>query len=138
MGGKQKMVVSVPCFCCEKCRYKALQTVAGVPGLSSVSLEGAKKDRLVVTGEEIDICRLIKSLEKKVGCVELLTVGPVEDKKPPPPPPPPPEEPRPPPKPTCSCQSLPCFCQTVPRLCPWEPAIYVCELCDPEPICVIM
>ncbi|XXG66938.1 hypothetical protein AAC387_Pa06g0397 [Persea americana] len=58
-------MVVVRVQCCDKGRSIALQTVAGVPGLSSVSLEGAEKDHVVVTGEGIDSYGLIKSSKKK-------------------------------------------------------------------------
>ncbi|XXG66941.1 hypothetical protein AAC387_Pa06g0398 [Persea americana] len=81
MGGKQKVVLRVPVLDA-KSKSRALQTVVRVPGLSSVSVEGADKNLVVVIGEGIDSVGLTKSLRKKLGDAELVTVAPVEEKKP--------------------------------------------------------
>ncbi|XP_042374563.1 heavy metal-associated isoprenylated plant protein 14-like [Zingiber officinale] len=55
-----------------KRRSKALRTAVGLPGVVSVSLD---KDRLTVVGEGIDSVALTVVLRKKMGPVELLSVG---------------------------------------------------------------
>ncbi|XP_058106668.1 heavy metal-associated isoprenylated plant protein 16-like [Magnolia sinica] len=81
MGGKQKVVMKVPVND-EKSRSRALRTAVGVPGCISVALEGADKNMMVVIGDGIDSVFLTKSLRKKVGGAELITVAPVQEKKP--------------------------------------------------------
>lgn len=49
--------------------------------LSSVSVEGEDKNLVVVIGEGIDSVGMTKSLRKKLGDAELVTVAPVEEKK---------------------------------------------------------
>lgn len=46
-------------------------------GVSSVAL-GAEKDRVVVTGEEVDAFKLAKSLRKKFKTADILTVAEVK------------------------------------------------------------
>ena len=51
-------------------------------GVESAALIGSDKDQIKVTGEGIDSVELAKLLRKGVGCTELVSVGPVEEKKP--------------------------------------------------------
>ncbi|GFZ05042.1 copper transport protein family [Actinidia rufa] len=76
---KQKIVIEVQ-MKCEKCRSKALMTVATVPGVISVALEGEDRDRVVVTGEKVDATALTQSLRKEVGFASLESVEEVENK----------------------------------------------------------
>lgn len=46
-----------------------------------MSVEGEDKNLVVVIGEGIDSVGLTKSLRKKLGDAELVTVAPVEEKK---------------------------------------------------------
>ncbi|KAL6006561.1 hypothetical protein ACLOJK_032054 [Asimina triloba] len=80
MGGKQKVVMKIPVND-EKGRSRALKTAVGVPGCLSVAIEGADKNTIVVIGDNMDSVVLTKSLRKKVGGAELITVAPVDDKK---------------------------------------------------------
>ncbi|KAG6637770.1 heavy metal-associated isoprenylated plant protein 47-like [Carya illinoinensis] len=89
---KQKIVIEV--LPCDKCRSKALALAAATDGVTSVTLDGQKKDQVVVVGDGVDAACLTKSLRKKVGCASLLTVEKVketpekkkeEEKKDPPP-----------------------------------------------------
>ncbi|XP_058105038.1 heavy metal-associated isoprenylated plant protein 16-like [Magnolia sinica] len=80
MVGKQKVVMKVPVND-EKSRSRALRTAVGVPGCISVSIEGKDKDMVVVIGDGIDSVVLTKSLRKKLGGAELITVTPVDEKK---------------------------------------------------------
>ncbi|KAJ6313802.1 hypothetical protein OIU78_017445 [Salix suchowensis] len=52
---------------CDKCRTKAKKIAATASGVTSVALEGADKDQIVVVGEEVDSVKLARSLRKKVG-----------------------------------------------------------------------
>jgi len=50
--------------------------------VESAALIGSDKDQIKVTGEGIDSVELAMQLRKGVGCTELVSVGPVEEKKP--------------------------------------------------------
>ncbi|KAI3769468.1 hypothetical protein L6452_00571 [Arctium lappa] len=78
---KQNIVVKVAMFNDKKTR-KALKIAVGVSGVESAALIGSDKDQIKVTGEGIDSVELAKLLRKGVGCTELVSVGPVEEKKP--------------------------------------------------------
>ncbi|KAI3769469.1 hypothetical protein L6452_00572 [Arctium lappa] len=79
---KQNIVVKVAMFDNKKTR-KAMKIVVGVSGVESAALIGSDKDQIKVTGEGIDSVELVMLLRKRVGCTELVSVGPVEEKKPP-------------------------------------------------------
>ncbi|XP_024966108.1 heavy metal-associated isoprenylated plant protein 12-like [Cynara cardunculus var. scolymus] len=51
-------------------------------GVESAALIGSDKNQIKVTGEGIDSVKLATLLRKGVGCTELVSVGPVEEKKP--------------------------------------------------------
>ncbi|GAU30746.1 hypothetical protein TSUD_145430 [Trifolium subterraneum] len=65
---------------CDKCRNKALKTAAEVKGVTSVSLEGDDKDRIAVTGDNVDTVCLANQLKKKFSCVTILTIEEVKKK----------------------------------------------------------
>lgn len=46
-----------------------------------MALRGADKDQIEVIGEGIDTVELAKALRKKVGCADLLSVGPAKEEK---------------------------------------------------------
>ncbi|XP_059431245.1 heavy metal-associated isoprenylated plant protein 41-like [Corylus avellana] len=73
---KQKIVMKVQMNCL-KCQSKALQVAAEANGVSFVGL-GAQKDKVEVIGDGVDAPKLVKSLRKKVGHTELLTVEAVK------------------------------------------------------------
>ncbi|XP_027368617.1 heavy metal-associated isoprenylated plant protein 47-like [Abrus precatorius] len=77
---KQKMVIKVH-LNCDKCRSKALKMAAAAKGVSSVSIEGADRDQLAVTGEGTDSVCLTKALRRKFGHASIVTVEEVKDKK---------------------------------------------------------
>nr|XP_043614080.1 heavy metal-associated isoprenylated plant protein 16-like [Erigeron canadensis] len=74
---KKKMVIKVT-MRCDKCRTKALQIAAQTDGVESVKLKGedddATKDQIMVIGESVNVVALTKSLRKKVGNAELVSV----------------------------------------------------------------
>ncbi|XP_024968681.1 heavy metal-associated isoprenylated plant protein 47-like [Cynara cardunculus var. scolymus] len=78
---KQNIVVKVAMINDKKTR-KALKIAVGVCGVESAALIGSDKDQIKVTGEGIDSVELARLLRKGVGCTELVSVGPVEEKKP--------------------------------------------------------
>ncbi|KAJ9560840.1 hypothetical protein OSB04_006000 [Centaurea solstitialis] len=78
---KQNIVVKVAMFDAKKTR-KALKIAVSVSGVDSAALIGSDKNQIKVTGEGIDSVELTKLLRKGVGCTELVSVGPVEEKKP--------------------------------------------------------
>ncbi|KAJ9560834.1 hypothetical protein OSB04_005994 [Centaurea solstitialis] len=78
---QQNIVVKVAMFDAKKTR-KAMKIAVGVSGVESAALIGSNKDQIKVTGEGIDSVELAMLLRKGVGCTELVSVGPVEEKKP--------------------------------------------------------
>ncbi|XP_012574753.1 heavy metal-associated isoprenylated plant protein 47-like isoform X2 [Cicer arietinum] len=76
---KQKIVIKLH-MDCEKCRNKALKTAAEVKGVVSVALEGDDKDRVCVTGDNIDTVCLANMLKKKFNDVTILSVEEVKNK----------------------------------------------------------
>ncbi|KAI4350965.1 hypothetical protein L6164_005367 [Bauhinia variegata] len=75
---KQKIILKVQ-LDCDKCRSKTLKIAAEAKGVSSVSLEGDDRDKLVVTGEVDAVC-LARVLRKKFRCVTLQSVEDVKKK----------------------------------------------------------
>ncbi|KAK1424026.1 hypothetical protein QVD17_19337 [Tagetes erecta] len=78
---KQKIVVKVT-MNSEKKSRKAMQIAVSISGVESASFVGSEKDQIAVTGEGIDSVELTTLLRKKVGHTDLVSVGPVEEKKP--------------------------------------------------------
>ncbi|KAI3769475.1 hypothetical protein L6452_00578 [Arctium lappa] len=77
---KQKIVVKVTMNSDKKSR-KALKIAVSLCGVDSASFVGSDKDQIAVTGEGIDSVELTTLLRKGVGYTELVSVGPVEEKK---------------------------------------------------------
>ncbi|KAK4257898.1 hypothetical protein QN277_007426 [Acacia crassicarpa] len=65
---------------CDICRNKALKIASMVKGVSAVAIEGDSKDRVVVTGEDVDTVCLGRNLRKKFRIVTVLTVEEVKPK----------------------------------------------------------
>ncbi|KAK1424025.1 hypothetical protein QVD17_19336 [Tagetes erecta] len=78
---KQKIVVKVTMNTDKKSR-KAMQIAVSIFGVESASFVGSDKDQIAVTGEGIDSVELTRLLRKRIGYTELVSVGPVEEKKP--------------------------------------------------------
>ncbi|KAL0904707.1 hypothetical protein M5K25_026846 [Dendrobium thyrsiflorum] len=74
---KQKVVLKLSMEDAKK-RAKAMKCAVGMHGVLSVSHEG---DKMTVVGQGIDSVTLTRLLRKKMGCVELEVVTPVEKKK---------------------------------------------------------
>ncbi|GAV86839.1 HMA domain-containing protein [Cephalotus follicularis] len=77
---KQKIVIKMQVHC-DKCRTKAMEIAAKAEGVVSVAIQGGDKDRLVVTGDDVDAASLICTLKKKVGYSCLVSVAQVKNKK---------------------------------------------------------
>ncbi|KAJ6297679.1 hypothetical protein OIU76_018899 [Salix suchowensis] len=77
---KQKIVIKVQTHC-DKCRTKAKKIAATACGVTSVALDGADKDQIVVVGEEVDSVKLARSLRKKVGHASLMSVQEEKEKE---------------------------------------------------------
>ncbi|CAL5344306.1 unnamed protein product [Camellia sinensis] len=74
---KKKIVMKVE-MRCQKCRTKALKVAAKAHGVESLMLEGEEKDEVVVIGDGVDAVELVKSLRKKVGNTDILSVADVK------------------------------------------------------------
>ncbi|KAI3753547.1 hypothetical protein L2E82_25602 [Cichorium intybus] len=59
-----------------------MMIAVSVCGVESVSLMGSEKDKIAVTGKAIDAIQLAKLLRKRVGCTEIVSLGPVEEERP--------------------------------------------------------
>ncbi|KAK1391439.1 heavy metal-associated isoprenylated plant protein 47-like [Heracleum sosnowskyi] len=77
----QKVVIRVVMVDRKKSRKKAMKIAATAFGVESVALTGDDRDQIVVIGEGIDTVELAKLLRKKVGCADLLSVGPAKEEK---------------------------------------------------------
>ncbi|KAL5981361.1 hypothetical protein ACLOJK_015416 [Asimina triloba] len=77
---KQKTVIRVE-MNSQKCRTKAMQIAATTKGASSVSIEGKERDEVVVIGDGVDPIKLTRSMRKKVGHAELISVQEVKQLK---------------------------------------------------------
>ncbi|XP_023643371.1 uncharacterized protein LOC17875362 isoform X2 [Capsella rubella] len=78
---KQKFVIKFHHMIDDKTRSKALKTAVLCRGVSAVEITGVYRDRIVVTGDEIDIVGLIRTLKKKVAFAELVSVNKFEPPK---------------------------------------------------------
>ncbi|KAL8205378.1 hypothetical protein R6Q57_008929 [Mikania cordata] len=66
---------------CKKTTRKAMKIAAAFSGVESVSFMEPDKDRLVVTGEQVDSVKLTRLLRKRIGFIDLESVGVIEDQK---------------------------------------------------------
>ncbi|KAJ7964655.1 Heavy metal-associated isoprenylated plant protein [Quillaja saponaria] len=78
MTTKQKVVIKIS-MNDQKSKSKALKIAVCASGVEAAALQG--QDQIVVTGEGVDAVHLTSKLRKKFVCAELLSVGPVEQKK---------------------------------------------------------
>ncbi|XP_047306152.1 heavy metal-associated isoprenylated plant protein 16-like [Impatiens glandulifera] len=76
---KQTMLIKV-CMKDDKCRAKAMKIAVGFSGVDSAAWKGNEKDELEVTGV-VDSIKLTKKLRNKVGFSEIVSVGPIPEKK---------------------------------------------------------
>lgn len=64
---------------CDKCRTQALKVAAEAEGVNFVGLEGNEKDKVVVIGDGVDAVTLTKSLRKKLGVADIISVADVKN-----------------------------------------------------------
>ncbi|XP_059290624.1 disease resistance protein Pik-1 [Lycium ferocissimum] len=74
---QQKIVIRVQ-HKCKKCQSKSLMIAAMSTGVNSVSLEGEKKDKVVIIGESVDAVGITSLLRKKVGHASLELVDEIK------------------------------------------------------------
>ncbi|KAL9669468.1 hypothetical protein QQ045_007015 [Rhodiola kirilowii] len=75
---KQKIVLQLEMHS-EKCRKKAMEIAAGTDGVMSISTTGAEGNRLVVVGVGIDSATLTRSLRKKVGHTNIISIKKMDE-----------------------------------------------------------
>ncbi|KAL5705007.1 hypothetical protein ACHQM5_023359 [Ranunculus cassubicifolius] len=117
---------------------KAMKIAVCVPGVESAAIQGDDKNLLVVIGEGIDSTCLTVRIRKKVGCTELVSVGPFPEKKPDDEKPKPPEKPKSPEKTSCD----PCWKLCDPCVPPFQYGYGAPQICFADvrgdPSCSIM
>ncbi|XP_059316767.1 putative late blight resistance protein homolog R1B-23 isoform X2 [Lycium ferocissimum] len=59
----------------QKCRTKALKIAVSQPGVEAAAITGEERNHLEVVGEQIDVVALTNSLRKKLGHVQLVSIG---------------------------------------------------------------
>ncbi|KAJ7004039.1 heavy metal-associated isoprenylated plant protein 12-like [Populus alba x Populus x berolinensis] len=74
----QKVVLRMMTMNDEKTKQKAIEAVANIYGVDSIAAD-LKEQRLTVTGE-MDAVAIAKKL-KKIGKVDIVSVGPSEQEK---------------------------------------------------------
>ncbi|KAJ6933586.1 hypothetical protein NC651_008856 [Populus alba x Populus x berolinensis] len=74
----QKVVLQMMTMNDEKTKQKAIEAVANIYGVDSIAAD-LKEQRLTVTGE-MDTVAIAKKL-KKIGKVDIVSVGPSEQEK---------------------------------------------------------
>ncbi|KAK6274757.1 hypothetical protein POUND7_004466, partial [Theobroma cacao] len=74
----QKVVLKIMTMNDEKTKKKALETVANIYGVDSIAAD-LKEQKLTIIGE-MDTVAIAKKL-KKIGKVEIVTVGPAKEEK---------------------------------------------------------
>ncbi|KAK7304841.1 hypothetical protein VNO77_42732 [Canavalia gladiata] len=65
----------------QKARSKAMKIAVGVSGVDAAALKGDERDQIEVIGEGVDSVGLTSLLRKRFRGADLLSVGPVEEKK---------------------------------------------------------
>ncbi|KAM7497077.1 hypothetical protein LguiA_021491 [Lonicera macranthoides] len=69
----KKVVIRVSMKNHKKCRSKVSKIAVSVSGVESMTLQGPKKDQILVIGD-IDPVSLVMLLRKKVGHSEIISV----------------------------------------------------------------
>ncbi|KAI0504024.1 hypothetical protein KFK09_014971 [Dendrobium nobile] len=77
--GKMKKVITIKVQTnCDKGLIRnTMRSIASSEGLESIAVEGEDKDHFIIIGDGIDLIKLTKSLRKKFGHADILTVEPV-------------------------------------------------------------
>ncbi|KAM3222419.1 hypothetical protein P3L10_021689 [Capsicum annuum] len=63
----------------QRSRTKAFKIAVSQPGVDSAAIKEGESYELEVVGEHIDAVILTNCLRKKLGHVELISVGPIDD-----------------------------------------------------------
>ncbi|KAG8082308.1 hypothetical protein GUJ93_ZPchr0014g46969 [Zizania palustris] len=121
---KQKIVIKV-CMRGDKMRSRAMELVAGAPGVISVAVIGDDKDRLEVKGDGVDSVCLVRCLRKKIGyaCIVQVEVEVEKAKKD--------DDPKPTPAAGCQvCQLIVCRChhRTPPFIGIYDETTTICSI----------
>ncbi|CAI0414450.1 unnamed protein product [Linum tenue] len=75
----QKVVLKIMTMNDEKTKQKAIEAVADIFGVDSIEAD-TREQKLTVIGE-MDTFAVAKKLTKKLGKVDILTVGPAKEEK---------------------------------------------------------
>ncbi|CAL9018026.1 unnamed protein product [Prunus brigantina] len=77
---KQKITIEAQ-IRCDKCRSQAMKIAVAEDGVISVAFQGPNRDTMVITGDGVDAADMAKSLRKKLGYADLVSVEGVTEKK---------------------------------------------------------
>ncbi|PQQ04849.1 uncharacterized protein Pyn_07249 [Prunus yedoensis var. nudiflora] len=66
---------------CDKCRSQAMKIAVAEDGVISVAFQGPNRDKMVITGDGVDAADMAKSLRKKLGYADLVSVEEITEKK---------------------------------------------------------
>ncbi|XP_068640566.1 heavy metal-associated isoprenylated plant protein 39-like isoform X2 [Aristolochia californica] len=75
---KQKVVIKLPAMADEKTKQKAIEAAADIYGIDSIAAD-LKEQKMTIIGE-MDTVAIAKKL-KKIGRVEIVSVGPAKEEK---------------------------------------------------------
>ncbi|CAM8971774.1 hypothetical protein QQ045_028470 [Rhodiola kirilowii] len=76
---QQKVVLKVLTMTDDKTKQKAMEAAADINGVDSIAAD-VKDQKLTVIGV-MDAVAVVKKLAKKVGKVDLISVGPAKEEK---------------------------------------------------------
>ncbi|XP_068640565.1 heavy metal-associated isoprenylated plant protein 39-like isoform X1 [Aristolochia californica] len=75
---QQKVVIKLPAMADEKTKQKAIEAAADIYGIDSIAAD-LKEQKMTIIGE-MDTVAIAKKL-KKIGRVEIVSVGPAKEEK---------------------------------------------------------
>ncbi|KAI6698828.1 hypothetical protein NL676_018947 [Syzygium grande] len=81
MNGPNRKCLLFPNFRRQDNRLKALQIAVAVPGFQSLSLKGADREVIEVTGDRVDAVNLVNKLRKSKVHAKLEMVEDVKEEK---------------------------------------------------------
>ncbi|KAL6648928.1 hypothetical protein ACP70R_013152 [Stipagrostis hirtigluma subsp. patula] len=74
----QKVVLRVPTMTDDKMKQKAIEAVADIYGIDSIAAD-LKDNKMTITGD-MDTVAIAKKL-KKIGKIDIVSVGPAKEEK---------------------------------------------------------
>ncbi|PKU66947.1 hypothetical protein MA16_Dca017267 [Dendrobium catenatum] len=74
---KQKITIKVQTNCDKGLIRNTMHSISSFKGVESIAVEGEDKDHFIIIGDGIDLIKLTKSLRKKFGHADILTVEPI-------------------------------------------------------------